>query len=188
MPFGPASSSRTCGQGEGEAGQVEVADVARLVIRDEELGHAGVIQDLDPVFAQVPLVPGPGDVQALVHRPRAKWTFQAVPLRGSSPPDSPTRNSAVTSCDGGIGKRRAGRRAGPMAWRRGIAKARSTSERSRRCRRADRVHAGSPRGSTWIQIACRWRSLALPRRGLGHGFRRRAWPPRAWSGRSSGRG
>ena len=54
------------GQGEGEAGQVEVADVAGLVIGDEELGDAGVVEDLDPVFAEVALEPGPGDVEAPV--------------------------------------------------------------------------------------------------------------------------
>ena len=54
------------GQREREAGQVEVADVAVLVVGDEQLGDPGVVQDLDPVFAQVALEPGPGDVEALV--------------------------------------------------------------------------------------------------------------------------
>ncbi len=42
-------------------------------------------------------------------RPRVYWTFQAVPLRGSWPPDSLKRNSAVTSCAGGSGSVAAGR-------------------------------------------------------------------------------
>ena len=58
LPLSTAVFLAHLGQGEGEAGQVEVADVARLVIGDEELGDAGVVEDLDPVLAQVPLVPG----------------------------------------------------------------------------------------------------------------------------------
>ena len=54
------------GQGKRKAGQVVIADEARLVIGDEQLGDAGVVQDLDPVFAQVALEPGPGDVKPLV--------------------------------------------------------------------------------------------------------------------------
>ena len=41
--------------------------IARLMIRDEQLGDASVVQDLDPVFAQVALEPGPGDIEPLVH-------------------------------------------------------------------------------------------------------------------------
>ena len=52
------------GQREGEAGQVEVADVAVLVVGDEQLGDPRVVEDLDPVLGQVALEPGAGDVEA----------------------------------------------------------------------------------------------------------------------------
>ncbi len=38
-----------------------------LVIGDEQLGHAGVVQDLDPIFAQVAFEPGTGDIKTFVH-------------------------------------------------------------------------------------------------------------------------
>ena len=66
VPNGPASSALTSAKRERKAGQVVVADVARLVVGDEQLGDARVVQDLDPVFAQVALEPGPGDVEPLV--------------------------------------------------------------------------------------------------------------------------
>ena len=58
------------GQGERKARQVVVAGHARLMVGDEQLGDAGVVQDLDPVFAQVALEPGPGDVEPLVQAAR----------------------------------------------------------------------------------------------------------------------
>ena len=39
------------------------------MIGDEQLGDAGVVQDLDPVLAEVALEPGPGDVEPLVQPP-----------------------------------------------------------------------------------------------------------------------
>jgi hypothetical protein len=36
------------------------------MVRDEKLGDARVVQDLDPFFAQIPLEPRACDVQALV--------------------------------------------------------------------------------------------------------------------------
>ncbi len=54
------------GHREAEAGHVEEPGVRRLVIRHEQLGAPGVVEDLDPVLGEVPLEPGPRDVQALV--------------------------------------------------------------------------------------------------------------------------
>ena len=88
------------GEREREAGQVEVADVAVLVVRDEQLGDPGVVEDLDPVLAQVALEPRPGDVEAPVQA-AGVVDLPRRPLARLGPPDSLTRNSAVTSCDGG---------------------------------------------------------------------------------------
>ncbi len=54
-------------QGKLKARQIVIADLARLVIRDEQLGDAGVVEHLDPFFAQIALEPGPGDIKPLVH-------------------------------------------------------------------------------------------------------------------------
>src|SRR5262245_43204454 len=59
--FGP-----DLGQWEGKARQVVEAGRARQVVGDEELGNAGVLDDLDPIFSQVALEPGPCDVTPLV--------------------------------------------------------------------------------------------------------------------------
>ena len=53
-------------EAEAEAGEVEITDVRRLVIRNEELGDAGVFENLDPVFVQVALKPCAGDVEAFM--------------------------------------------------------------------------------------------------------------------------
>ena len=54
------------------------------MIGDEQLGDARVVQDLDPVFAQIALEPGPGDIEPLVHA-AGEMNFPGRPLARLDP-------------------------------------------------------------------------------------------------------